>query len=51
MEDSVRFHQYFRMSESMYLNLLSLIEEDVIKKNTTVREAISPREKFTVCLR
>jgi hypothetical protein len=37
---TVRFHQYFRMSESMYLNLLSLIEEDL-----TFREAISPKEK------
>jgi hypothetical protein len=46
VEDSVRFHQYFRMSESMYLNLLSLIEEDL-----TFREAISPKEKLTVCLR
>jgi hypothetical protein len=51
VEVSVRFHQYFRMSESMYLNLLSLIEEDLMKKNTTFREAISPREKLAVCLR
>jgi hypothetical protein len=51
VEDSVRFRQYFRMSESMYLNLLSLIEEDLMKKNTTFREAISPREKLAVCLR
>jgi hypothetical protein len=50
VEDSVRFHQYFRMSESMYLNL-SLIEEDLMKKNTTFHEAISPREKLAVCLR
>jgi hypothetical protein len=40
MEYSVRFHQYFRMSESMYFNLLLLIEEDLMKKNTTFREAI-----------
>jgi hypothetical protein len=51
VEDSVRFHQYFRMSESMYLNLLSLIEEDLMKKNTTFCEAISPREKLAICLR
>jgi hypothetical protein len=48
VEDSVRFHQYFRMSESTYLNL-SLIDEDM-KKNT-FHEAISPREKLAVCLR
>jgi hypothetical protein len=30
----------------MYLNLLSLIEEDLMKKNTTFREAISPRKKL-----
>jgi hypothetical protein len=42
VEDSIRFRQYFRMSESMYLNLLSLIE-DLMKKNTTFREATSPR--------
>jgi hypothetical protein len=51
VEDSIRFHQYFRMSESMYLNLLSLIQEDLMKKYTTFCEAISPREKLTVCLR
>jgi hypothetical protein len=51
VEDSVRFHQYFRISESVYLNLLSLIEEDLMKKNTTFHEAISPREKLAVCLR
>jgi ssDNA-binding replication factor A large subunit len=51
VEDSVRFHQYFRMSKSMYLNLLSLIEEDLMKKNTTFREDISPRKKLAVSLR
>jgi hypothetical protein len=51
VEDSVRFHQYFRMSESMYLNMLSLIEEDLMKKNTTFREDMSPREKLAICLR
>jgi hypothetical protein len=51
VEDSVRLYQYFRMSESMYLNVLSLIEEDSMKKNITFREAISPREKLAVCLR
>jgi hypothetical protein len=51
VEDSVRFHQYFRMSKSTYLNLLSLIEEDLMKKNNTFREAISSREKSAICFR
>jgi hypothetical protein len=37
------------MPEYMLLNL-SLIEEDLKKKSTTFREAISPREKLAVCL-
>jgi hypothetical protein len=48
---SIRFNQYFRMSESTYLNLLSLIEKDLMKKHTTFLEAISTRQKIAVCLR
>jgi hypothetical protein len=51
VEDSVRFNQYFRMSESTYFNLLSLIEKDLMKKHTTFLEAISTRQKLAVCLR
>jgi hypothetical protein len=44
VEDSVRFHQYFRVPESVFFNLLSPIEEDLKKKNTTFREAIHPEK-------
>jgi hypothetical protein len=45
LKGSVRFNQYFRMSESMHLNFLSLIE-DLMMKNTTFCEAISTWKNY-----
>jgi predicted nucleic acid-binding Zn ribbon protein len=48
VEDSLRFHQYFIR---LVFKNLSLIEEDLMKKNTTFSEAISPRKNLSVFLR
>jgi len=49
--DEIIFYQYFRMSKHHFNCLLQKIEKDLKKKNTTFREAISPVEKLSTCLR
>lgn len=42
---------YLRMDEHTYFELLNLVTSVIIKKNTKLREAISPHERLTVTLR
>jgi hypothetical protein len=49
-DDKMKFFQYFRMSKHQFNYLLQKIEKDLKKKNTTIREAISPVEKLAACL-
>ena len=46
-----KFNQYFRMPQCKFYDLLKLIEPKLQKQNTSFREAISPTERLTVCLR
>ena len=50
-DDEEKFFQYFRMSEYSFNFLLGKIENSLRKKDTTFKEAISPKEKLAVCLR
>jgi len=50
-DDEIKFCHYFRMSKHQFNYLLQKIEKDLKKKHTTFREAISPVEKLTTCLR
>jgi hypothetical protein len=50
-DNEMKFYQYFRMSKRQFNYLLQKIEEDLKKKNTTFREAMSPVEKLAACLR
>lgn len=45
------FKNYFRMNRKQFKELLSLIEEDIKKQDTTFRKAITPLEKLAVTLR
>lgn len=45
------WHNYLRMNGDTYLNLLSLITPLIIKKDTLMRNAISPHERLTATLR
>lgn len=45
------WHNYLRMDESTYLNLLSVVTPLIEKKNTVMRSAISPHERLTATLR
>jgi len=41
-DDEIKFYKYFRLSKHQCNYLLQKIEKDLKKKNTTIREAISP---------
>ncbi|XP_050310828.1 putative nuclease HARBI1 [Anthonomus grandis grandis] len=45
------WHNYLRMDEATYLELLQLVTPLIAKQNTHLREAISPHEKLTATLR
>ena len=46
------FHyQYIRMSKERFDHLLSLIREDIMKKDTPMRKAISAEERLVITLR
>ncbi|RVE41949.1 hypothetical protein evm_013389 [Chilo suppressalis] len=45
------WHNYLRMNEEIYLNLLSLVSPLITKKDTVMRNAITPHERLTATLR
>lgn len=50
-DEETSFYKYFRMSQQQFYVLLSKIDLQITKQNTTFREAISAKEKLMVCLR
>ena len=51
MSDEKQFHNFFRMNESLFDFLLTLIEADLTKKDTNMRYAVSAKEKLALALR
>ena len=49
--DEEKFYSYFRMSASLFDELLSLIQEPITKKNTTFKIAIGAEERLDLTLR
>lgn len=45
------WHNYLRMDQETYFKLLSLVTPFIKKKDTIMREAISPHERLTATLR
>lgn len=45
------WHNYLRMDEETYLNLLSFVSPLIQKQDTIMREAITPHERLTATLR
>ncbi|KAJ8946637.1 hypothetical protein NQ314_008809 [Rhamnusium bicolor] len=45
------WHNYLRMDEETYLNLLALVTPLIKKKDTIMREAITPHDRLTATLR
>jgi hypothetical protein len=50
-QDEVKFKEYFRMSSNQFEQLLSLIKDDIEKKEVNYREIISAEERLALCLR
>lgn len=46
-----KFFEYYRMSVNSFEVLLSLIQSDICKENTMMRECVSAEEKLAVTLR
>lgn len=51
LDDEEKFYQYFRMPQHEFNILLSKIQVQITKKNTSFGEAIGAKEKLAVCLR
>ena len=49
--DEVKFKEYFRMTSNQFEKLLSLIKDDIEKKEVNYRENISAEERLALCLR
>ena len=50
-QDEKRFYIYFRMPSECFDEILILIKEDITKKDTNYREAISAEERLAITLR
>jgi len=50
-QDEVKFKEYFRISNNQFEQLLSLIKDDIEKKEVNYRESISAEERLALCLR
>ncbi|XP_063393367.1 uncharacterized protein LOC134678652 [Cydia fagiglandana] len=51
LDDEEKFYIYFRMPRYLFYYVLNIIEDDIYKRNTRFREAVSPEEKLAVTLR
>lgn len=51
MEDEAKFFQYFRMSHEKFTALLDILQPEIVRNNTTFREAIGSKERLAVTLR
>ena len=51
LDDSVQYKNYFRMDKNTFKELLELIEPDLIRQNTSMRESISVSERLALTLR
>ena len=50
-QDEIKFKEYFRMSSNQFQQLLSLIKDDIEKKEVNYRDSISAEERLAFCLR
>jgi len=50
-QDEIKFKEYFRMSSNQFQQLLSLIKDDIEKKEVNYRDSISAEERLVLCLR
>ena len=50
-QDEFKFKEYFRMSSNEFEQLLSLIKDDIEKKEVNYRETSSAEERLALCFR
>lgn len=46
-----RFQSFYRMSIDCFYRILTLVRDDLTKKNTNWREPVSPEERLLITLR
>jgi hypothetical protein len=51
LQDHERFHMYFRVTKTQFEEIHEFIKNEIHKKGTTFREAITTKERLAVCLR
>lgn len=51
IEDDTKFFQYFRMTHEKFDSLLKILEPELQKCDTNVRDSIGPKERLAICLR
>ncbi|XP_062387121.1 uncharacterized protein LOC134100772 [Sardina pilchardus] len=49
--DNARFAAYFRLDKCQFEALLRVVAPTISKQNTIMRQAISPEERLSICLR
>lgn len=50
-DDEIKFKEYFRMTQTQFDNILTLIKDDIEKKSLNYRDSIPPEERLALCLR
>jgi hypothetical protein len=51
LEDEVKFFEYFRMTYGEFMTPLNMLGPYLLRKNTSFREAVGPKERLALCLR
>lgn len=49
--DADKFKDYFRLSQEQFQYVLEKVEASILRTNTRMRQAITPRERLAVTLR
>lgn len=50
-EDPEKFRQFHRVDRQSFEEILGFVHEAIVKRDTTMRNAITPRERLSVTLR
>lgn len=51
LDDETQFYQYFRMTKECFAVLENKLRPHLLKKDTVMKRAITPRERLAVCIR
>ena len=51
LSDEASYKNYLRMTKEQYKYILNLIEKNIMRADTVMRDAITPAEKLAITLR